>query len=168
VLTVRRIRPDEGDVLRDVRLAGLGDSPSAFASTHAAESALPASHWSQRAADTAGGTDSAIFLAVDGEQTIGIVGAFRTELGSPIVRLGAMWTAPAHRGRGVGRRLVGAVREWAGRCDASEVELWVTDGNVAALALYESTGFTVTGEHQPLPSDPSFTVRRMTRLQQPR
>ena len=166
VLIVRRIRPDEGEVLHDIRLASLGDSPSAFASTHAAESALPATHWSQRAADTALGTDSAIFLALDDDQAVGIVGAFRTALGSTVVRLGAMWTAPAHRGGGVGRRLVDAVLEWAGQCRASEIELWVTEGNAAALSLYESAGFVMTGEHQPLPSDPSLTVLRMTRLGQ--
>jgi GNAT superfamily N-acetyltransferase len=162
VPTVRRIRAGDSGILRDVRLAALSESPSAFASTFAAEAALPATHWSQRAADTAAGSDSAIFVALVEGQAIGIVGSFRTAVESPLVRLGAMWTAPAHRGCGVGRRLVGAVLEWAGQCGVREVELWVTDGNVAALALYQSTGFTLTGEQQPLPSDPSLTVLRMT------
>jgi ribosomal protein S18 acetylase RimI-like enzyme len=78
-----------------------------------------------------------------------------------------MWTAPAHRGLGVGRCLVGAVLEWAGQSGAGEVELWVTEGNVAALALYQSTGFTLTDEQQPLPSDPSLTVLRMTQRPPP-
>ena len=75
-----------------------------------------------------------------------------------------MWAAPAHRGVGVGRRLVAAVLDWASEAGAAEVELWVTAGNVSAHARYESTGFTSTSERQPLPSDPTLTVLRMTRL----
>jgi ribosomal protein S18 acetylase RimI-like enzyme len=104
----------------------------------------------------------AIFLAPVEGRAIGVVGSFRTAVGATLLRLGAMWTAPAHRGRGVGRRLVGAVLEWAGQSEARQVELWVTKGNVAAFALYQSTGFTLTGEQQPLPSDTSLTVLRMT------
>jgi hypothetical protein len=63
VPTVRRIRADESGVLRELRLAALSESPSAFASTHDAEAALPPAHWSQHAADTASGSDSAIFLS---------------------------------------------------------------------------------------------------------
>jgi GNAT superfamily N-acetyltransferase len=164
VLIVRRIRSDEGARLRHVRLAALNDSPSAFASTYAAEATLPAAHWSQRAADTASGDDSAIFLALVDDEVVGVVGTFRTALDSAVVRLGAMWAAPAHRGVGVGRRLVAAVLDWASESGAAEVELWVTAGNVSAQALYESTGFTSTSERQPLPSDPTLTVVRMTRL----
>ena len=149
VLTVRRVRPDEGPALRTIRLAALSDSPSAFASTYAAEAALPTAHWSQRAAETGSGHESAIFLAVLGDRPVGVVGSFRTTLDSPVVRLVAMWTAPAHRGVGVGHQLVGAVLDWAGRAGATEVELWVTAGNTSAVALYESSGFTSTGEHQP-------------------
>jgi GNAT superfamily N-acetyltransferase len=154
-------------MLRDVRLAALSENPSAFASTYAEEAALPAIHWSRRAGDTAVGWDSAIFLALVETEAIGIVGSFRTVVGSSLVRLGAMWTAPAHRGCGVGRRLVRAVLEWACQAEALEVELWVTEGNVAALALYQSTGFMLSGEQQPLPSDPSLTVLRMTQRPAP-
>ena len=37
-ISTRRIRPDDGALLREVRLAALLDTPSAFASTHGAES----------------------------------------------------------------------------------------------------------------------------------
>ena len=164
MLIVRRIGADEGARLRLVRLAALNDSPSAFASTYAAEATLPAAHWSQRAANTATGDDSAIFLALEDEEVVGVVGTFRTSLASPVVRLAAMWAAPAHRGIGVGRRLVAAVLDWASESGAAEVELRVTAGNDSAQALYQSTGFTSTGEQQPLPSDPTRTVHRMTRL----
>jgi GNAT superfamily N-acetyltransferase len=164
VVIVRRIRPDEGARLRDVLLSALRDSPSAFASRAEAEAARPFAHWSQRASETANGGHSAIFLAIRGRHVAGIVGAFQPDLDLPVVRLGTMWTAPEHRGLGLGRRLVEAVLAWASESGAAEVELWVTDGNDVAVSLYESTGFRATAERQPLPSDPSLSVRRMTRL----
>jgi hypothetical protein len=85
VLIVRRIRSDEGARLRHVRLAALNDSPSAFASTYAVEATLPAADWSQRAADTASGDDSAIFLALVDDEVVGVVGTFRTALDSAVV-----------------------------------------------------------------------------------
>lgn len=41
------------------------------------------------------------------------------------------------------------------------VELWVTRGNDAAVRLYETAGFRLTGGHQPLPSDPCKDELRM-------
>ncbi len=63
---------------------------------------------------------------------------------------------------GLGRRLVGAVIDWAVETGASSVGLWVTRGNAPAQLLYESMGFRETGEYQPLPSDPCADELRMT------
>jgi ribosomal protein S18 acetylase RimI-like enzyme len=41
------------------------------------------------------------------------------------------------------------------------VELWVTRGNDAAVHLYEAAGFSLTGDHQPLSSDPCKDELRM-------
>jgi ribosomal protein S18 acetylase RimI-like enzyme len=56
----------------------------------------------------------------------------------------------------VGEALVAAVIDWAGQRNAASVHLWVTETNSHARALYERCGFTLTGERQPLPSDPSI------------
>jgi len=49
---------------------------------------------------------------------------------------------PAYRGRGIGRRLLGELLDFAG--DAS-VYLEVRTDNEAAIALYRSAGFTTVG-----------------------
>ena len=65
-----------------------------------------------------------------------------------------MYVRPRGRGRGVGEALVAAVIGWAAARRATSVHLWVTETNAPARALYQRCGFALTGERQPLPSDP--------------
>ena len=75
----------------------------------------------------------------------------------------SMYVRPRARGRGVGEALVAAVIGWARDQNAAEVHLWVTEANAPARALYERCGFALTGEQQPLPSDPSLGEVAMSR-----
>ena len=160
-IRVRRVRPDEADVLREIRLRALADAPSAFASTHEREAAYDDAVWDDRARASAAGDAAATFLAVDGDQRVGMVTGIPTAGG--VVELVGMWTAPEVRRRGVGVRLVDAIVGWAGEVGAERVELWVTIGNEPAQRLYERLGFEPTGDHQPLPSDPCRDELRMVR-----
>jgi GNAT superfamily N-acetyltransferase len=162
-LKVRRIRADEGAALREVRLAALCDSPSAFSSTHRAEEAQTAQHWAERARHSSAGDDSAIYFATVDDRVVGLVGAYRPNHAQAVVQLVSMWTAPDARRTGSGRRLVDAVLDWARAGSADSVELWVTQGNDPAIELYRSAGFRETGDHQALPSDPCKDELRMTR-----
>ena len=75
-----------------------------------------------------------------------------------------MWTAPEVRRGGVGRRLVHALVRWAAEeASAHTVELWVTAGNLNALALYTAAGFELTGDRAPLPSNLALEELRMRR-----
>ena len=158
---VRRIRPDEGAVLRDVRLAALADAPSAFASTYAQESLLTSEDWADRASAASAGPERATFFAVADDAIVGLVGAYRPELASPRIGLVSMWTHPVARRTGVGRLLIGAVLDWARAYGGQTVELWVTRGNVGAENLYRAMGFVAAREYQPLPSDPCREEVRM-------
>lgn len=160
-IEIRRIAPGDETTLRSVRLAALADAPSAFGSTHAAEADRSDEEWSARATEAASGTRRAIFLAQVEADTIGIAGGYREAHDPEIAVLVSMWTAPAVRGLGVGRLLVGTVADWAAASGATSVELWVTRGNAPAQRLYESMGFAQTGDHQPLPSDPCADEVRM-------
>lgn len=46
-------------------------------------------------------------------------------------------------------------------------ELWVTRSNDSALALYQRAGFALTGDYQPLPSDPCRDELRMDLVVEP-
>ena len=158
-ISVRRIKPDDVDLLRHVRLAALQDTPSAFAKTYEEESVYPHRLWAARAEDNSEGPDHTTIFAFDGDACVGLVGGHRSADGE-LVELVSMWTEPAARGRGVAAALVEAVVEWAGEYP---VELWVTQGNDAAQRLYERCGFAETGDYAPLPSDPCKDELRMRR-----
>jgi ribosomal protein S18 acetylase RimI-like enzyme len=159
---VRRIGPAEGPDLKAVRLAALADAPSAFGSTFAEEAGRSDADWSDRARWASAGAERITLLARQGERVVGIAGGYREEIQSTEVHLVSMWTAPEARRSGLGRRLVGAVIDWAVETGASSVGLWVTRGNTPAQLLYESMGFRETGEYQPLPSDPCADEIRMS------
>lgn len=160
--TVRRVRRDEWMTLRRVRLAALADAPSAFGSTHVAEARRDDEFWIDRAARSSTGTEIATFLARLDGSVVGLVTVVRVEKTSTSFEIFSMWTAPHGRRSGVGRRLVGAVTEWAIAGGATEIGLWVIRGNAGAQRFYESLGFTETGEFQALPSDPCKDEVRMT------
>ena len=160
-VSVRRVRAGEGSLLKAVRLAALLESPSAFGSTHAAEVAQPNRHWASRAALGASGAHTATYFAVAEHSVVGIVAGYRPDPTGSLTELVSMWVSPPHRRAGVAAKLVNAVIGWARETDATRVDLWVTQGNDGALRLYEAAGFRETGEHQPLPSDPSKDELRM-------
>jgi GNAT superfamily N-acetyltransferase len=74
-----------------------------------------------------------------------------------------MFVLPEARGHGVGEALIAAVLDWAGARNATSVHLWVTETNKPARLLYERCGFSLTGERQPLPSNPAVGEVAMTR-----
>lgn len=150
-------------MLKAVRLAALADSPSAFGSSHAAEVDLPDDWWDARAELGAAGESSVTFLAVIAGSVVGLVAAYRPDAAGLSVELVSMWVSPVQRRAGIAAELVDAVVGWARETGASTVELWVTRGNDAAVRLYETEGFRLTGDHQPLPSDPCKDELRMQR-----
>lgn len=160
-VTVRRVRTDEGRVLKAVRLAALLESPSAFGSSHAAEVDQPDDHWASRASLGASGERSVTYFAIVDQSVVGIVSGYRPDPVGSSIELVSMWVSPSQRRAGIAAKLVQAVLGWASGTDATTVDLWVTRGNDAAVRLYETAGFRKTGEHRPLPSDPCKDELRM-------
>ena len=152
-VTVRRIRPDEGPLLKQVRLAALVDSPSAFAKTHAEESAYDEAEWTRRATESSNGADGATFVVEVGGEVQGLVGGRRLD-GAELV---SMWVRPEARGTGAAEALVDAVVAWA----AGPIELWVTQGNDRAIAFYRRMGFVEIDDVELLPPGPCHNEVRM-------
>jgi GNAT superfamily N-acetyltransferase len=157
MVLVREAVSGDWQALRDIRLEALRDAPAAFGSTYQGEAGRPMAHWHDRIAR--GGTFLAYLPGTS--DPAGLIGGYPED--SHTVELVSMYVRPRARGRGVGDALVTTVLDWASKRNAATVHLWVTETNAPARALYERCGFTLTGERQPLPSDPSFGEVAMSR-----
>ena len=156
-IQVRRAGSDDWQVVRDVRLRALADSPSAFASTLAREEAFGEADWRRRL------EHGYCFLAHAAGRVVGTVAGFAEEAVPDEHHLVAMWVEPDHRGTSTATQLVEAVCAQARADGAAAVRLWVVDGNARARRLYERLGFASTGERQPLPSNPQIGEELMRR-----
>lgn len=157
MITVRRITEQDADLLRDVRLRALRDTPMAFSSTHASEAAFDAQEWRNRARHRSQSDNDSTFLAFDGDDCCGIIGCFRKTDEPAMGAIVSMWVAPQARRKGVGMRLMEAVERWAVQRGFSRLILDVVSNNAAAIAFYEKCGFHFTGETDSYPNDPSLS-----------
>jgi GNAT superfamily N-acetyltransferase len=157
MVSVRAIGSDDWALVRDVRLAALRDAPDAFASTYAREAAYTEEQWRGWFSDR-----FAMFFGYvqDRAGPAGLAGVYDEDAVADLV---SMWVRPDARGRGVGAALVSAAAGWARSRGHGTLYLWVAEANEPARRLYERYGFTVTGERQPLPSNPAMPEIRMCR-----
>lgn len=137
-MEVRRLRPDEWPLLRELRLRALAQSPEAFSTTHAEALARPDAWWAGAAAG-AQCDAGAFFVACEGGEPLGMAGA-RREGGA--VQVVQIWIDPARRRCGAARALLDAVRAFAG---GGELRLGVDERNLAARRAYRACGFVETG-----------------------
>jgi GNAT superfamily N-acetyltransferase len=142
---IQRLRPDESDRLRSIRLRALREAPEAFATTFAEACERPSTDWGQQLVALAN------FVAVLEGRDVGLVrGApFEGRTGAAILL--SMWVAPEARGRGAGEGLIHAVAEWARARGFERLLLDVADDNAKAIALYARMGFEPTGATGALP-----------------
>lgn len=136
---LRTGHPGDEAMLRDLRIAALTDSPSAFGSTLQREHARTVDDWRRWFApgvtffwvDEAGAGGGLIAVVAGGD--------------SNQVDLVSMWVRPDQRGKGVGDALVAAVVAWTKERGLA-VWLYVVEGNLPAMSLYARHGFRATGE----------------------
>jgi GNAT superfamily N-acetyltransferase len=145
-MEVRRARADEWEMLREIRLAALADSPDAFGSTLAEERDAGEARW--RGWITGEGWAGAVatFVADDAGPFLGMATGFRPDDRPDTGWLFAMWVRPERRSEGIGRQLVAAVAAWAGGFDVDQLLLHVTEGNDGVVRFYASCGFVGTSD----------------------
>lgn len=157
MVVVRRVYPADLETWREVRLRALLDAPYAFGSTYEREAAFGEGDWLVRI------NSSALFMAIEGDRIVGIIGGVRPRNGAGNEReIVSMWVDASARGSGVAGQLVEAVKAWAVEDAGEALRLWVADGNERARRFYERLGFTPTGHRMPLPSDPTVEEEQMS------
>jgi ribosomal protein S18 acetylase RimI-like enzyme len=162
MITLELITLQNVATFKDVRLRALKDTPSAFGSTYAQESQFDDAEWSRRAERWSGKLGIGL-LAMEGNAACGIAGSFFEEADQSKAQLISMWTAPTHRRKGVGRRLVEAIAGWAHGRGAQSLRLMVTSNNDPAMLFYRRLGFLPTGRTEPYPNDSRLVEYEMSR-----
>lgn len=144
-MPIRLLTPQDAAAFHTLRLRGLVESPSAFASSYEEEAHTPLESVAARLIPS--NNDCVIGAFVD-ETLTGIVGLHRehhTKLAHKLILWG-MYVAPEHRRRGLARALVAAAIERAARTPGiKQINLGVNAANTPAIALYESLGFIAWG-----------------------
>ena len=142
---IRRVEPSDSALLRRVRLRALATDPASFGSTHEREAAFPDQTWAERAARGAAGDDATTLLAIQNDESVGIVTAMRDETRRQLFYVVGMWVAPEARRKGIGRRLLNGIEEWIASCGGTSTQLSVTNAATAAMPLYKSAGYKPDG-----------------------
>jgi ribosomal protein S18 acetylase RimI-like enzyme len=160
--SVRRLQPEDYELIRTIRLRSLTLEPAAFGSTLEREASFSDDDWRQRLAPDA----SPHFVTVDdaGAPTGMVVGAVDSE-NPQLAHLFAMWVDPHARGFGAADALVGEVKQWAAAQGCAELQLRVTEGNARAERMYQRHGFERTGQSWFRERDGLVELELVSRLQ---
>ena len=168
MVSIRRIRPGEADLFKQIRLAALLDSPSAFGSTYESAQQRSAESCQRQADSTAQGSDRATFLAFadDGpDRPIGIMALYRNEdeagIRSKSGELIQVWVSPQYKGHGVAAAILEAVCAWARRNEFDKIVAGVASGNSRALSFYAKHGFEQRSSVAPGESEGLMLVKEI-------
>jgi GNAT superfamily N-acetyltransferase len=162
-VSVRAVRTGDETRLRALRLRALTDSPDAFASPAAQEAQLPAAHWAELARQSEAADHLAIYVAVVGDDWLGMGAGRWHDRERGVAQLWGMWVDPAARRLGLGERLVADVRGWAAAQGARFLRLGVATRPGDATPFYERLGFVRTGETRMMRTDPTRPAHFLVR-----
>jgi ribosomal protein S18 acetylase RimI-like enzyme len=144
-MNVRTLTHADAAVFQLLRLAGLTECPTAFASSFDEECDLALAVVAERLGQR---NDRAIFGAFQEHELVGMVGLKREDQLklSHKAFIWGMYVAPKARKQGIGRLLVTNALAFAKlELQVRQVTLGVNAENGAAIALYERMGFKAFG-----------------------
>src|SRR5690348_982826 len=81
MVSVRKLSPEEWPVYRALRLEALRAEPHAFAASYETNTARPNEYWQGRLQDAETDPRRTLLFAFDGEEAVGMVGAYPNEDG---------------------------------------------------------------------------------------
>ena len=144
---IRRLGPGDVHAYRDLMLHAYEASPESFTSSRAERERLPLSWWENRLSDSPQATD-AVFGSLTAQGLIGVCALARQtgEKTAHKVKVLGMFVHPSARGSGHGAALLSTVLAFALELPHARIaQLTVSEGNEAAITLYERQGFKAFG-----------------------
>ncbi|CEM61985.1 GNAT family N-acetyltransferase [Treponema phagedenis] len=89
-----------------------------------------------------------IFVAEDEGKIVGYVHANNYELlfSAPMKNIMSIAVSPKHRGKGIGRKLLAAIEDWAKKTGAHGIRLVSSSSRTDAHRFYQSCGYEKTKE----------------------
>ena len=152
-VAVRRVRADDWQRIRALRLQALHDPMARVAFLESIEQAVarPDEEWQTRAANLAEGESGAQFLAERGGELIGSLAVIIRAAGQPdyfdrvpdvdLPTVVGVYVSPSGRGLGVIDALLVAAADWSRARGDRELTLDVHESNLAAIRAYQRVGF---------------------------
>jgi GNAT superfamily N-acetyltransferase len=164
-VNIRRLKREEGLKYREIRLRALRDSPDAFGTTFTEAEAKPPQWFIDRARELDEQPDRwGVLIACDDDDAFhGMLYAAVSSESPSTMEVFGMWTDPALRRQRIAASLIDAVVSWAKRLGLNRIELWVTEGNDAAIGFYNRVKFRDTGETDLLRPNRTTRIRKMVR-----
>jgi GNAT superfamily N-acetyltransferase len=145
---VRRLRAEEHESLRDLRLEALRTNPTAFGANLAEAEAQPPEHWIDRARVGATSESDIVFVAEEAGCLIGMTGV-HVPTNPKSSHSGMVWgvfVKPQGRKRGIGEALVRAAIDWSRSQGLHILKLAASiHGDDSAKKCYERCGFILYG-----------------------
>jgi ribosomal protein S18 acetylase RimI-like enzyme len=155
-MEVRRIRPDEVEAYRDVRLRALRLAPYAFSTTFEEASVRGEAEWREFTERLATSAHTAGFALDRGAGTFGGLVSVRIkdreDSEDHEAEVNQMWLDEDLRGGDWGRALLDACERFAADAGVERLTLWVAEGNERAARLYARRGYLPTGETKAFPT----------------
>jgi ribosomal protein S18 acetylase RimI-like enzyme len=156
-ITIAKLPPEKWQEYKALRLQALQDDPQAFSEPFGKAVAYPDERWQQRAAEAYAGKESLIVFARAGEQLVGMVGAFFPPHETGVAEIFGVYVVPEARGKGIAKQLLDSLlHELKANPKIVTAKLSVNKGQLAAVKLYESSGFKVVGEENLLLGDGNY------------
>jgi GrpB-like predicted nucleotidyltransferase (UPF0157 family)/ribosomal protein S18 acetylase RimI-like enzyme len=155
-MEIRLTKAQDWMFLKQVRLAALLDTPTAFGVSYQTAANYSDEQWKERASSAAG---PEFWLAIKEDKPVGMIGGGVSQANR--YNLIGMWVEPAERGSGMATQLVEAVKSRAIRKGHDRVFLDVSADNTRASNFYLKQGFSFIDEWEHLASHPHIMVQTM-------
>ncbi|MGI9280765.1 MAG: GNAT family N-acetyltransferase [Endozoicomonas sp.] len=159
-LKIRTIKKSDWKTYKEIRLRSLKDSPEAFCNTYEYARKESDQQWQDRCRIKSDQKALPLLAEVDG-LVCGVAWGVIHRPEDTTANVYQMWVSPDARGLGLGRALLDSIVNWSRDQGMETVTLGVNTTNISAIALYQSMGFEVSDETEPMREDSDDRVQTM-------